>query len=393
MNSISLNILEQRDYSRLLKVLTFVAISNTLVIFWDINGLSADPTPLYFSIKAFFILTPFALAHIYKQVKSVREFIQPLICLIFFSYGYYYTSTIHYSYYTSFIQFFFGCVFLMSFSLRTFIFCYLVGIILFHLSVQAQQATLDPAAFAARSADMWGAILPAYFISLFAFFYIKNRERQDETKSLFFEKIGQDVGFLIHEFKRPINELAFKSDENYSDRLYELLETANLMWPSRQFTQEIKMREVDLKSELTNILDQYEIYIKSLNITVHLPSSLPVIKSNRTMLNLIFKNLIKNAIEELKHDEIKDKVLKIESKSTETDLKIVVSNTKRKHEKIKIKNIFDAGYSTKNSISNKGIGLYICKQLAERLSCPMNATSSRDHFSIELAYSLKESSY
>ncbi len=355
---------------------------------WDVLGLGAELTLSYLSMKALFIISPILCVYLYKVIPSFRNLAQPIIAIIYFLYCYYYTANLNYSYYTAFIQFFMGIVVFFRFSKKSFLISYGIGLILVYCAVQSLQGGRSVADFVELSEIIYGAILPIYFISFVVFFTIKNAELEDDMKSLFFQEIGKNVGFLIHEIKQPIKELMNTTNPNSEsvESLNELLETANIIWPSQDQSAVLHTGDVQTNDLISEVLNSYKKYLNYIDVEIIVDPQIPKLYTNKAILKIIIKNIIKNALEEIVNDDLKNSVIKISFTRNQKNLYFVISNSIKVGKKVPLKKIFDAGFSGKNGAANKGIGLFITKQLAQRITCSLEATQTHDTFSMELSF-------
>jgi len=385
MITISESLYIKNEFSRIFKLLVYISIIIASLVIWDLKGLGAELTPMYISMKLFFALSPFLVLYTYKIGPRSRSLTQPVISIIYFFYCYYYTSTIHYSYYTSFLQFFLGLVFFFRFSKKSFVITYGIGLILVYFAVQSQVG-IGTEEFAHRTRDIYGGVLPIYLFCFLVFFSLKKFEIQDEMKSLFFQEIGKNVGFLIHEIKQPIMEIMNSSSSESVENLSELLETANLIWPSQDQSQAVQVEEVDFSSLFDSIFKNYSKYLNYINVKIDVDSNIPNIQTNKSILKIILKNIVRNALEEIVNDDIKKSSIKIFFEEDQKNLIIIIDNSIKPNKKVAINRIFDAGFSGKSGAANKGIGLFITKQLAQKISCSITASQTQDTFTMKLAF-------
>jgi len=365
------------DNYRLFKVTFFIAISNALAMLCDIYGLRVDVNVTYLCIKVFFLLAPTAVTLINSNKKSL---VHGTIAILYFFYSYYNTVYVNYSYYTAFIQFFFGCVFFLRYSVRGFVLSHITGIVLFTYAVTLQKSYLTASEYTQRAQIMNGAILPVFGVSILIFFYIKRKEELDRIKSVFFQKIGLDVGFILHEIKQPLMQIQSEYKGQSLEDLNELLETANIMWPGETLSSRVIINEVNIKEVINLTLQKYEEYLNLISVKIETITEDLVVNANRSFLKIVFKNIIKNAIEEFIENE-RDNYLRIEKLD---DGSVSFTNSTRK--KVNVKKVFDAGHSGKKSVSNRGLGLYISRELCQKMNVKLNAESTSKEFKITLSF-------
>lgn len=376
----------KKEFSKILKLIIFITISNCFIIIWDINGLGAELTPLYILMKLLFNISPFLVLYTYKIGPRSRSLTQSIISIIYFLYCYYYTSTLHHSYYTAFLQFFIGIVFFFRFSKKSFIMTYGIGLFLVYLSIQSYSNILNVADFEELTRNVYGAVLPIYLFCFLVFFSFKKFEVQDEMKSLFFQEIGKNVGFLMHEIKQPLKEIMNSSSSDSVENLSELLETANLIWPSQDQSNEVQLQEVEFSETFNEVLKNYSKYLSYIDVKIEVDPNIPTLTTNRNILKIILKNLLKNALEEIVNDDIKNAVIEIKYSKDQKHQYIIMENSIIPNKKIPVGKIFEAGFSSKDGAANKGIGLFITRQLAQKISCSVAASQSGDKFQVKLSF-------
>lgn len=379
-----INIFEENQFKRLFKIVFFITISNSLVIFWDISGLKQALTSEYLISKAFFLLTPLLLLVIYKKMKSHHLWIEMLLAITYFGYSGYYMSTVHYSYHTAFMQFCIGLIVFLHFNLTTFLIAYGSGVSFFILSLNSLSDKMDSSQYQVLKAEIVGAQTPLLFVTILIFIFIRKKELRDQRKDLFFQKIGESVGFLLHEIKQPLRAAWTSLDANKVEDIEDLLTISDVMWPSEFSKNEIILKTIMCNDIIQEQLNLYEKYLKSLNIKVETNLSTYKIeaKTNRNILKIILRNLIKNAIEALSEVEEDQRILSIELEGR----KIIIKNNKSPKHKIAQSQILLPGYTTKKGQTNKGIGLFICNELASKVDIKLDIQLTKINFTASLHF-------
>lgn len=376
---------DENQYKRVKKIVLFITISNSLVIFWDILGLSHTPTSFYIFSKIFFLTGPLLLLNFYKHLKNGHLWIEMLLAIVYFGYSGLYMATVHYSYYTAFMQFFIGLIVFLHFTVKTFLIAYGVGSIFFLLSLQHIGKKMEALQFEALKADIMGAVLPLLFVSVLIFIFIRKKELAEKNKDLFFKRIGESVGFLLHEIKQPLRSIQHSPDHEKIQDIEELLLISELMWPSEHSKTEVLLKDHQLKDILQEQINQYLPAINGLKIRIDSNldehNRFPV-KTNRNIVKIILKNLLKNAIEELSTIESEKRVISISHQQNT----LTIKNRRNPQKKISSRDIFDPGYSTKTGTTNKGIGLYICKELARKINLNIDINISENDFTVNLIF-------
>lgn len=364
---------------RIFKLLIFVTLSNTVALLWDLFGLKVAVTPWYLFFKALFLVLPFPyLLSDFGMSKGLKY---ALLSSFFYFYCFYHVVWVDFSYYTAFIQFFFGTVFFITFPVRDFILTHGTGIILYGASLTLLRLNLSPEDYAQKLQLMNGAVIPIIGISILFYFSIRRREQADLAKAVFFQQIGTNVGFILHEIKQPIKKIQNEVEGKNLEELNELLETANLMWPTRSSKSRIQINEFNFKKLVEEVLKQYEEFTELIRVTIEIKNCDHTISVNRAFFKIVLKNLIKNALEESLDNGL-DNTLTIEMKDLKT---IQISNTTKKKGST-LANLYEAGYSTKKGIGNKGLGLFIAKQLCQKMDTKISL--EHDHHLFRATLSL-----
>lgn len=351
--------------ARISKVVCFITFIFSVVILWDIKGLGASLTTDYIASKVFFIFTPLVLVFILPYLKKLKSLAHTVMILIFFMYCYYYTVNLHYSYYTSFLQFIFGIVFFFRFRVFEFLFIYISAGALVLMALSELENSLPPLEFASKSSDIMGALLPMYALSFYVYFVVRKKEMDNETKDFFFKKIGENVGFVLHEIKTPLSQ-------SKNSPLQDIFYIANILWPGKK--QEIIKTEFNLKDLVQDVHVEFSEVLETLNIQVKINVDKKII-SSYPIVRLIFKNLFKNAVEEcIACPNIA--TIRVDDRG---GLRVV--NTRSEKKRINGKKLTIPGYTTKHNISNKGIGLYIVDQLCAKILSSLEIKIDSSEFS------------
>ncbi len=364
------------EEARLFKVIMAIALTLLLVIIWDIVGIKVEVTAFYIIQKAIFIFGPMLVFFIPRLNYKVKH---TIIACLYYLYAYINSIYVDSSYFTAFIQFYLGCVFILRYNTLGFAISHAVGFILYFLVLIDQQSKLSMVEFDQMAKMMNGAVYPIFFITVMIYFYIRRKEADDQVKSEFFRQVGQNVGFILHEIKQPLKQLQFAQNDQTLTEVNELLETANILWPSGKSSNAVKV-DLNIREVINGIISEFDSYTKFLNIEISVFEEDHFIRSNRAILRIIIKNIIKNALEEIAGNE-GENYLKIKLHS---DHSIVIKNNISK--KVNINKVFDAGYSTKRHVANKGLGLYICKNLSDKIGTKLSAYSNKSEFVVKIKF-------
>lgn len=360
----------------LLKVVLFISLSFSLCALWDIFGLKVEITFFYIFMKLFFIVVPPLL---YLKMEGIEKSkLDLMVSLIFYFYSYINTVYVDISYYTAFLQFFIGTVYFMRYKVKDFLFSHFVGITLYSLSLLHYKTSLSQSEYLSQLQISNGATLPVFGISFLIFYMIKRHEHADKAKAVFFERIGQDVGFILHEIKQPLRKIQNSNGDIHE--INELLETANIMWPTQKKDKRIQLQSLSLAPLVQEILESHKSSLEYIDVEFHTYNLENEVISHRTFTRIIIKKLIKNALEESFQN---GKANKITLFYKEPHI-LIIENTI--FEKKNIRDIFKAGKSTKSNHSNKGLGLYICKQLCEKMGAKIHVTTTHDIFTVKIEF-------
>ena len=137
-----------------------------------------------------------------------------------------------------------------------------------------------------------------------------------------------------------------------------------------------------LQESVDSLLDKYREYTNYINVNIDSFDNEFIVKSNKPILNIVIKNILKNALEEVAENDSKMNYIKIGK--AQGNKGIIFSNNIKK--KVKVKQVQEAGYSTKSNISNRGIGLYICKNLIAKTGHKLNIESDKKEFRVSIIF-------
>jgi PAS domain S-box-containing protein len=213
-------------------------------------------------------------------------------------------------------------------------------------------------------------------------------------------ELEQFAHLASHDLQEPLRKLFFYSDtlkRKYSSaidesgknmlnnmtlaagRMKELI--SDLLSYSQLQQQQLQFEEVDLNSILAEIVKDLDVTIKEKGAVIHL-EDLPLVPGNKIRLTQLFTNLIGNS-------------LKYSKKDTTPVIEVtVIRNHKNAAIRVKDNGIgFDEQYSekifglferlhTRDQIPGTGIGLSICRKIAELHNGSISATSVPGEYSV-----------
>jgi len=141
------------------------------------------------------------------------------------------------------------------------------------------------------------------------------------------------------------------------------------------------MEDVSLKAVLDEIIKDLEVNIRDKDASIHV-SSMPVVKGNHLRLRQLFTNLVSNALKYCKKD-MKPEVT-VTSVKDGNDWIVSVKDHGIGFDpqySEKIFGLFERLHS-RDEFPGTGIGLSICKKIAELHGGSISATSTQNEFSL-----------
>jgi signal transduction histidine kinase len=243
------------------------------------------------------------------------------------------------------------------------------------------------------SAEIINSYALLFFVVVIWYMGVLTQRQKEEDNNKVFSELGKVSSFLLHELSSPVSRLANKAS-NSEEHSREIDQIKNLLQLTKAISQkrsEIKKDEFKLSTLSNYYIDEYSRTIDRLDIEVDVEERNRVVNSNATFVDIIVKNIIKNAIEHLKTLESNNKKIVIREISDEKKEVLRISNTAEKKSKKEINEMFSPLYSTKKTKygSNQGIGLFISKRMAEGLGININCFCKDDliHFDVEFPLS------
>jgi signal transduction histidine kinase len=127
-------------------------------------------------------------------------------------------------------------------------------------------------------------------------------------------------------------------------------------------------------------LTRAEIQNEQISVRTELPNALPNVVGNRVQLQLVFRNLIVNAVEAMSPVTGRERVLHIKSTMTPSGVRIAVADSGTGIDQEGTNRIFDTFYTTK--AHGMGMGLSICRSIVEAHGGTLSASPSHPYGSI-----------
>lgn len=213
---------------------------------------------------------------------------------------------------------------------------------------------------------------------------LKKKEKMLLTQSRL-AAMGEITSMISHQWKQPLTKIsavlanlklkiAMKNiEENtFNRKINEINNYVQYMSKTIDdftgFLQQNKTKEYinlqDLIAQAKNIANP-SLNFRELHINIE-KTKLNDILISRNLLLQVIVNIINNAKDALKQNEIKNPRIDISFKEDKnTQIIYIKDNAKGIDEKIKDK-IFEPYFSTKKSLNGTGLGLYICKTIIEK---------------------------
>ena len=215
--------------------------------------------------------------------------------------------------------------------------------------------------------------------------------KQELLKSQKIAAIGQVSASLAHELNNPISiilnhvellqskKLSEEEEETFLDRVHSGIVRINKIIDSLLQFSRNEMMETKSTDVHQVILQIFEIFHpicqkKKIACEINHNAASSIVHGNATLLKQLFLNLIKNAIESIHHDHGS---LKTTLRNEDNTLKVdIADNGKGIHPSV-VGKIFDPFFSSK-AHPNIGLGLPLCKEIAEKHRGTIEVVSSED---------------
>jgi len=209
--------------------------------------------------------------------------------------------------------------------------------------------------------------------------------------------IGEFLSGVLHEIGNPMaaiegiaGELVWQLDHNAESLAVDYMTTQlnTIQQQTRRISQvknEFSLISQDFSSisndlklvDIQNLMKQlvelarFDKRCRGLQIDLNIPKNLPAVTSDVGKLTQILLNVLSNAIDAIQDQS--DASINISAVSDSQYVKIIIEDNGSGMSKEQLDKVFEAFYTTKKK--GTGLGLMICKQLADSLNSDFNITS------------------
>lgn len=194
--------------------------------------------------------------------------------------------------------------------------------------------------------------------------------------------LGQLIANVAHEINTPLASISANNEimhsliqkSEQSEILKDMLEIdteaikriTNLVKSLKRFVRldEGEIQQADINSELDLTLQLLHHRIKKGINIVKKYGEIPHISCYPSMLNQVFLNILTNALDAMKNTQ--EPEITIETKISDNNLQVIISNNGTPIEAIYREKLFEAGFTTKKVGEGTGLGLPICKKIIDK---------------------------
>ena len=226
---------------------------------------------------------------------------------------------------------------------------------------------------------------------------IKNHQKQCEatinSATDIFEQNSEVLNMWVHDIKMPISIIKIIIERNESpycektlDKIdNEIMRIENsverVLYLSRldDFHKDFLIHEVDIEKVIREIIRKYSKYFIANKIKLNIENISHTILSDKKWLLFIFDQIISNA---LKYTQCEDSI-SITGEKKDNTFKIIIRDTGCGIKKEDLNRIFDKGFTGNNGRNNAkstGLGLYLAKELCEKLDHDIYVNSTYNEY-------------
>lgn len=239
-------------------------------------------------------------------------------------------------------------------------------------------------------------------------YHLEERKRKETEKMLIAKHklsiLGEMLNSIVHQWRQPlseINSIVFKMDTQYSieglsesefdknltnieSLTYYLSQTINDFRNFSLENTEIEKFKIEtLIDEVISILN-YSFKLNKIELKINYSAKNIYTETNRSRLSQILIIILNNAKDALLENEVDNRRIFIDIIENRKILSIKISNSGKKIPKEIENKIFQSHFSTKNRNENSGIGLYIAKEITNRLNISLKLLNNEPLTTFEI---------
>lgn len=352
-----------------------VTIAILYTVSYDINQLGIKPDLLYLVVKSFFIIFSIPLFYFFKKIEiDTKVYFYGMmwsLYSIWFTYKYsinYAMSSVQVAILFTSILFLNRKHFLIMFSILTF------G------TAWAIHASQSPYGFSTLSTEFKNIYLDDFIsmqlITLIAYYFVNYPRVKKLQEELKFSHFGKASTFVIHEMQKPLNRLLSKDEKNTDlDSIKKTLDIARTL--QKGSVESATIIEVSADDLHRDILAKYSDYLSYYSIQTSTDFKLKTFKTDKALMEIVYDNLIRNAIEANKENPEDKRWIKVAAE----DNSLFITNPYV--QTLNEKELFTPLKTTK--FGNMGIGLHFCKTILEGLGKEIRIDTRNNQFMVEIS--------
>jgi signal transduction histidine kinase len=374
------------EYKENRKIISIISAIAFMVIFYDIFSLGVQD-PIKFSIiKILFIASFFLPIQLFK-IPKLKNYASSLTMLFFYAYVAYYSITFHYSYHAAYIEFFMAGPLIFKLKKPQFLITHVIGLIVFLWGTNYIPPGIEIEYFIKSIKEVTIIVWVFSFFWYFSIHKINEKFKEQEKK---FAELGKTSSFLLHEIQAPLNRL--KSNHHIEEeRVKEIDHIGNILNVSQAISskklENIQHEPINIKNIIDNNIKNYLNAIRFDDIKLDVTVADCDLKTNKELSTIIIKNLIQNAVEHLYSlENTKNKSLIIKGIKQKDNYQFSISNNYSKSKSIKVSDMFEPLFSTKEGVMSRGLGLFICKKISEVLNLDITNSTNEDMIKFECTW-------
>ena len=339
------------------------------ILFWDKNlGQQFNPT---YCLAKFFSIAPMLFLGTWTLVKRrIHPDLFQLYGLILFFYSWYGTTYIHWTYIYAFLQTFIVLSYFSSGKLSLYFINSAFGLTL-ALQVISSQNFLKSSPTDLKGHFFLTTVI-FYIICLLSHIMIFRFRSRIDILNEHFIMIGKRCSLLVQDMRSPLNRLLsqlqnLKGLEGAESLIKDTQKISNLLTCIEAISgprEEIKktfrpFQWQELKEEIT---EDFTHYLNELKIDLEFINFQGHFQGNRPLFYRLFKALIINAVEKIGHQSQRS-LITISLSAMDGFVVVKFTNTNSTIAKHHLSDVFNPYVSSDLNTFNKGIGLYIVKQI------------------------------